>query len=156
MPGLRIPQELMMPARCWCQFWGSCQHWNSEYLVYDVFYKWTSLWLSGKESTCNIRAPGDMALIPGSGRSSGGGRSADYSIPAWKKIPWTEESGGLQSMGLQRFTHDWLPKHKVQMPYKYYFTFSVERNSIWNVYSSAGWSLYQSTFKSKFHFFLYR
>ena len=27
------------------------------------------------------------------------------SIPAWK-IPWTEESGGLQSMGLQRVGHD--------------------------------------------------
>ena len=27
------------------------------------------------------------------------------SIPAWK-IPWTEESGGLQSMGPQRVRHD--------------------------------------------------
>ena len=27
------------------------------------------------------------------------------SIPAWK-IPWTEEPGGLQSMGLQRVGHD--------------------------------------------------
>ena len=27
------------------------------------------------------------------------------SILAWK-IPWTEESGGLQSMGLQRVRHD--------------------------------------------------
>ena len=28
------------------------------------------------------------------------------SIPDWK-IPWTEEPGGLQSMGLQRVGHDW-------------------------------------------------
>ena len=28
------------------------------------------------------------------------------SIIAWK-IPWTEEPGGLQSMGLQRVGHDW-------------------------------------------------
>ena len=28
------------------------------------------------------------------------------SILAWK-IPWTEESGRLQSMGLQRFRHNW-------------------------------------------------
>ena len=28
------------------------------------------------------------------------------SILAWK-IPWTEEPGGLQSMGLQRVRHDW-------------------------------------------------
>ena len=27
------------------------------------------------------------------------------SIPAWR-IPWTEETGGLQSMGLQRVGHD--------------------------------------------------
>jgi len=27
------------------------------------------------------------------------------SIPAWR-IPWTEEPGGLQSMGLQRVGHD--------------------------------------------------
>ena len=27
------------------------------------------------------------------------------SITAWR-IPWTEESGGLQSMGLQRVRHD--------------------------------------------------
>ena len=28
------------------------------------------------------------------------------SIPAWR-IPWTEEPGRLQSMGLQRVRHDW-------------------------------------------------
>ena len=28
------------------------------------------------------------------------------SILAWK-IPWTEEPGGLQFMGLQRVAHDW-------------------------------------------------
>ena len=27
------------------------------------------------------------------------------SIPAWR-MPWTEEPGGLQSMGLQRIGHD--------------------------------------------------
>ena len=29
------------------------------------------------------------------------------SIPAWE-IPWTEEPGGLQSMGLQRIGHNWV------------------------------------------------
>ena len=28
------------------------------------------------------------------------------SILAWE-IPWTEEPGGVQSMGLQRVKHDW-------------------------------------------------
>ena len=34
------------------------------------------------------------------------GMIAHSSILAWR-IPWTEEHGGLQSMGLQRVRHDW-------------------------------------------------
>ena len=33
------------------------------------------------------------------------GMATHSSILAWR-IPWTEESGGLQSMGLQRVGHD--------------------------------------------------
>ena len=43
---------------------------------------------------------GDMDLIPGLGRSPGEG-NGNSSILAWD-IPWTEESGGLQSMGSQK------------------------------------------------------
>ena len=32
------------------------------------------------------------------------------SIIAWG-IPWTEEPGGLQSMGSQRVIHDWVTEH---------------------------------------------
>ena len=32
------------------------------------------------------------------------------SILSWR-IPWTEEAGGLQSMGLQRVGHDWATEH---------------------------------------------
>ena len=32
------------------------------------------------------------------------------SVLAWK-IPWTEEPGGLQSMGSQRVRHDWVTTH---------------------------------------------
>ena len=35
------------------------------------------------------------------------GKATHSSILAWR-IPWTEESGGLQSMGLQRVRHDWV------------------------------------------------
>ena len=34
------------------------------------------------------------------------GMATHSSIPAWR-IPWTEEPGGLQSIGLQRVGHDW-------------------------------------------------
>ena len=39
------------------------------------------------------------------GKILGNGMTTHSSILAWR-IPWTEESGGLQSMGLQRVGHD--------------------------------------------------
>ena len=51
----------------------------------------------GKESTCNV---GDLGSIPGLGRSPGEGNGNPLSILAWR-ITWTEEPGGLQSMGSQ-------------------------------------------------------
>ena len=39
------------------------------------------------------------------------GISTHSSILAWK-IPWTEEPGGLQFMGLQRVGHDLLAKQQ--------------------------------------------
>ena len=48
----------------------------------------------GKESACNAR---ELGLIPGSGRSPGV-MATQSGILAWE-IPWTEEPGGLQSMG---------------------------------------------------------
>ena len=48
----------------------------------------------------------DMGSIPGSGRFPLEEEMAThYSILAWK-IPWTEEPGGLQSMGSLRVGHD--------------------------------------------------
>ena len=48
---------------------------------------------------------GDAGSIPGSRRSPGGGNGNDSSILVWK-IPWTEEPGGLWSIGSQRVRHD--------------------------------------------------
>ena len=58
---------------------------------------------NGKEAACNAI---DLGSIPGWGRSPGEGNGTP-SIVAWR-IPWTEEPGGLQSMGLQRIRHDWV------------------------------------------------
>ena len=38
------------------------------------------------------------------------GMATHSSILAWR-IQWTEEPGGLQTMGLQRVGHDWVTKH---------------------------------------------
>ena len=43
----------------------------------------------------------DMGSIPGQEDSLEEGMASHSSILAWK-IPWTEEPGGLQSMGSQR------------------------------------------------------
>ena len=55
-----------------------------------------------KVSALNV---GDLGSIPGSGRTPGEGMATHSSILAWR-IPWTEETGGLQSTGLQRGGHD--------------------------------------------------
>ena len=47
----------------------------------------------------------DVGLIPGPGRSTGGGHGNPSRILAWR-IPWTEEPGGLQSTGSERVGHD--------------------------------------------------
>ena len=47
----------------------------------------------------------DAGLIPGLGRAPGGGHGTHSRILAWR-IPYTEEPGGLQSMGSQRVVHD--------------------------------------------------
>ena len=48
---------------------------------------------------------GDTGSIPGWGRSSEKEMATCSSILAWE-IPWTEEPGGLQSMGSQRAGHE--------------------------------------------------
>ena len=55
-------------------------------------------WISGIDTSPSA---GDTGSITGSGRSPGEGNGNHSSILAWE-IPWTEESGGLQSMGLQK------------------------------------------------------
>ena len=66
-----------------------------------MFLDYTLLKLSGsvgKESACNAGDARDMGLIPGWGRSSRGGHG--------NPIPWAEEPGGLESIGLQRVGHN--------------------------------------------------
>ena len=59
-------------------------------------------WCSGKEFACQceIDVARDVSSIPGLGRSLGVGNGNPSSILTGR-IPWTEEPGGLQSMGLQ-------------------------------------------------------
>ena len=58
----------------------------------------TAGWLNSQESACNA---GDPDSIPGREDPLEKGMATHSSILAWR-IPWTEEPGGLQSMGSQR------------------------------------------------------
>ena len=60
----------------------------------------------GSDGKLSAGNAGDLGLIPGSGRSLVKGNGTHSSTCAWK-IPWTEEPGKLQSMGLQRIRHNW-------------------------------------------------
>ena len=53
-----------------------------------------------KNLPANTGALGDTGLIPGWGRSPGGGNSNPFQYSCWE-ILWTEEPGGLRSMGPQ-------------------------------------------------------
>ena len=59
---------------------------------------------NGRESACSV---GDPGLIPSLGEENPleKGMATHSSILAWR-IAWTEEPGGLRSMGSQRLGHD--------------------------------------------------
>ena len=58
----------------------------------------------GQESACNA---GVLGSFLGQKDLLEKGMATHSSILAWR-IPWAEEPGGLQSMGLQRVGHDWV------------------------------------------------
>ena len=58
-------------------------------------------WLSGKESACSARDKGSLSQEDPLEKKM----AIHSSILAWK-ISWTEESGGLQSMGSQRVRYN--------------------------------------------------
>ena len=67
--------------------------------------------ISGGAVVKNLPADArDANSIHGLGRSPEQEMATHSSTPAWK-IPWTGETGGLQSIGSQRAGHDWATEH---------------------------------------------
>ena len=54
-----------------------------------------------KEPLADVGDTGDSGSIPESGRSPEKEMATHSNVFAWE-IPWTEEAGGLQSVGLQQ------------------------------------------------------
>ena len=107
-------------------------------------------------STCNV---GDLGLIPGLGRSPGGG----HGNPLWYSYlenPWTEEPGRLQSMGSQSRTRlkylaqhstegfTWLPRPQLSTYYQ-----SEPTRHFFSLYIDACIFIYIFLFFFSFFFF---
>ena len=63
-----------------------------------------------KNLPANARDARDVGLITGSGRSLEEGMATHSSILIWETL-WTEEPGGLQSIGLNKVGHDFAHTH---------------------------------------------
>jgi len=61
--------------------------------------------VSGKEPTCQCRRHKKHGFDPWVQKIPGGGHGNLLQYSSWR-IPWTEEPGGLQSIGSQRVGHN--------------------------------------------------
>ena len=85
------------------QFLGTEIPWRRDRLPTPVFLGFPS-GSDCKEITCNV---GDLVLSQGQEDPLEEGMATHSSVLAWR-ISWTEEHGGLQSMGSQRVRQDWV------------------------------------------------
>ena len=69
-------------------------------------------WFSGQESACQYRSPRRHGSIPGQGDPLEEEMASHSRILAWR-IPWTEEPGGIQSMGSKRVEYSWAHTHSL-------------------------------------------
>ena len=96
---------------------------------------------SGKEPTCQCRIhrrQRDLGLIPGSGRSSGGGHDNPIQYACLERISWTEEPIGLQSMGSQRIRCDGTNlacTHIVDLGYFVFHLYHIVNQYFYRLYS---------------------
>ena len=75
------------------------------YICYRYYIMGLPRWFIDKESACQFRRPRSVGLIPGSEDPLEEKMATQTNILGWK-ILWTEEPGGLQSIGSQRVRHD--------------------------------------------------
>ena len=71
-----------------------------------------------KNPSANAGDISNVGWIPGLGNPLEEGIATHSSILAWRFL-WTEESGGLQSTGLQRVRHDLVTKQQYKIALKF-------------------------------------
>ena len=90
------------PDHLWPYLW-VWHHLHCFWMIHCIC--WQASTKISKESACNA---GDLASIPGSGRSPGEGNGIPLQDSCLET--WTEEPGRLQSMGSPRVRHDLVTK----------------------------------------------
>ena len=103
--------------------------------VWKVILQWTSLVAQMVKPLSTIRETRVRSL----GREDPLEKemATHSSILAWR-IPWTEEPGGLQSMGSQRVRDNWatsLPSWKILLQWSFFYgfpSFNRKDNTTWN------------------------
>ena len=70
-----------------------------------IYVRASQVVLVVKNLPANMGDVRDLGLIPGLGRSPGGGNGNPLQYSC-QEIPWTEEPGELQSIGLQSVGHN--------------------------------------------------
>ena len=73
-------------------------------------FQWATQWLSGKEFACSAKMQYTQVRSLGLEDLLEEETARDSSILAWR-IPWTEEPGGLQSVGSQTTGYNWTAEH---------------------------------------------
>ena len=105
-----------------------------EFLIYVHCIRGFPGGASGKESALQCRRPKSCGFNPWVGKISW--RKAWQPTPVFLpgKSPWTEEPGGLQSMGSQRVKHDWCDRTQAhtlhKLPRLIYVTFPVSPKNL--------------------------
>ena len=93
----QLTQDLIVPLHLYHLIWAECK----------IFANWMCVCSMVKNLPANAGITGDVGSTPELGRSSGGGNGNSSILVCI--IPWTEESGGLQSTGSQELDMtEWL------------------------------------------------
>ena len=102
---LLLPSDLVQSS---FQLHHSCSSWQyPQLLPLCLFTAGLPRWLSGKESTCQCQVMQEMPLLSLGQEDPLEKRMATHSSVLASEVPWTEEPGGLQSLGLQRLRCNW-------------------------------------------------